>query len=235
MGGQRERRRPRRRALCRRRFASSSERRVYSASRRLHPSPSLSIAGRARHRDARGGNTRQLLLDMLRYARRRSARARKRCASFPEAKETKKNETRRLGAVSVVARLRRASVVVPSRVGSPVPACLPAGPASPARHYGQVPVISPRSAPDRARRGRRRRAPPDVAATRFAALAWRIRSASRTCLTGSKTLLMTLGEEGDPRARARRPRRPVPPSLIRMREQLLTHALHLGQAVPRAA
>ena len=146
------------------RFASSSERRVYSASRRLHPSPSLnsqSIRGRAPSPRRAAVNTPQytaarhaLLLGKF------SARTRKRRASFPEAKETKKKRN-----AAPRRRLRRRSLrravsgsALPGRVPGtrllarrhqPLP-----------RHLGPSSRISPRSAPDRARQSRRRRAPP---------------------------------------------------------------------------
>lgn len=160
IGGQRARRRPRRRALLWLRFASSSERRVYSASRRLHPSPSLnsqSIRGRAPSPRRAAVNTPQytaarhaLLLGKF------SARTRKRRASFPEAKETKKKRN-----AAPRRRLRRRSLrravsgsALPGRVPGtrllarrhqPLP-----------RHLGPSSRTSPRSAPDRSRRSRRR-------------------------------------------------------------------------------
>ena len=141
------------------RFASSSERRVYSASRRLHPSPSLnsqSIRGRApspRRAAVIHGNCCSVCSNML---GKFSARARKRCASFPEAKETKKKRN-----AAPRRRLRRRTLrravsgsALPGRVPGtrllarrhqPLP-----------RHLGPSSRISPRSAPDRSRRSRRR-------------------------------------------------------------------------------
>ena len=187
-----------------------------------------------RHRDARRSihrNTR--LLDVLCSSGSSALEPGSVARRFRKRKKRKKNETRRLGAVSVVARSGARSVVVPSRVGSPVPACLPAGTSLSRATSGQVPVhrldlrriVRAEAAGDEPRL-RRRHEVRGVCVAHPAPLAHLFVQGLQNALDDIGRGIVLRGRVPVPGRAVHRPRR-----LHQDAKQLLLHVLHLGQAV----
>ena len=238
IGGQRARRRPRRRALL-----SATSRVFLRKTRlfRLKTSSSVTVSqyvnqyvAARRHRDARRSihrNTR--LLDVLCSSGSSALEPGSVARRFWKRKKRKKNETRRLGAVSVVARSGARSVVVPSRVGSPVPACLPAGTSLSRATSGQVPVhrldlrriVRAEAAGDEPRL-RRRHEVRGVCVAHRAPLAHLFVQGLQNALDDIGRGIVLRGRVPVPGRAVQRPRR-----LHQDAKQLLLHVLHLGQAV----